>query len=148
MSNDVIVGLGSNIDPIANIEKALGQIKTTFTAVTISPLIKTTPLGFKDQDDFYNGAVRFKTSLTVLALKGWLLNVENDLGRIRTANKNGPRTIDLDILVWNGEILDKDVEQRDFLQSAIETLQPGVIKKEIHKKNRRNPRNPIGKKHT
>ncbi len=145
MSNDVIVGLGSNIDPIANIEKALEQILTTFTEVTISPLILTTPLGFKDQDDFYNGAVRFKTSLTALTLKAWLLNLENDLGRIRTANKNGPRTIDLDILVWNGEIVDADVEQRDFLQSAIETLQPGIIKKERHTQNRRNP---MDKKHT
>ena len=139
MNNDVIVGLGSNIDPIANIEKALEQILTTFTEVRVSPLIKTMPLGFKDQDHFYNGAVRFKTSLEALSLKTWLLNVEDDLGRIRTANKNGPRTIDLDILVWNGEIVDKDVEHRDFLQSAIETLQPGVIKKESHTQNSRNP---------
>jgi len=126
--NDVIVGLGSNINPLANIEKAIAKIKARFSAIACSPLVKTEPIGFKAQAHFQNGAVRFKTDLSASELKDWLLGVETALGRVRTQNKNGPRTIDLDILVWNGKIVDEDVEERDFLKNAIETLQPGLIK--------------------
>ncbi len=127
MKNDVIVGLGSNIDPTTYIEKALLQIKTRFLDVKVSEFIFTEPIGFKNQARFCNGAVRFTTDLGAEALKSWLLEVEDALGRVRTENKNGPRTIDLDILVWNGKIIDPDVEARDFLQKAITDLQPGLF---------------------
>jgi len=127
MKNDVIVGLGSNIDPMIHIEKALTQIKTRFLDIKTSEFIFTEPIGFKHQDHFCNGAVRFTTDLSAETLKTWLLALEDALGRIRTENKNGPRTIDLDILVWNGKIIDPDVEERDFLQKAIKTLHPGLF---------------------
>lgn len=127
MKNDVIVGLGSNIDPTTHIEKALTQIKTRFSDILTSEFVITKPIGYKDQADFCNGAVRFLTDLSMEELKTWLLNVEDTLGRIRTENKNSPRTIDLDILVWNGEIVDKDVEHRDFLKNAIAALQLGLF---------------------
>ncbi len=127
MKNDVIVGLGSNIDPRIHIEKALTQIKTRFLKVRASEFIFTEPIGFKHQARFCNGAVRFSTDLSAETLKSWLLALEDALGRVRTENKNGPRTIDLDILVWNGKIIDPDVEERDFLQSAIKTLQPDLF---------------------
>lgn len=128
MKNDVIVGVGSNINPAVNIEKALDKIKEKFFEIKLSRFLETEPLGFKDQDNFLNGAVRFKTALSPDALKEWLLSVEGDLGRIRTKNKNGPRSIDLDILAWNGEIVDEDVYKRDFLQTSIGELSPGLIK--------------------
>ncbi len=127
MKNDVIVGLGSNIDPMTHIEKALTQIKTRFLNVKVSEFIFTEPIGFKHQAHFCNGAVRFRTDLSTEALKSWLLALEDTLGRIRTENKNGPRTIDLDILVWNGKIVDPDVEERDFLQNALKVLQPTLF---------------------
>ncbi len=129
MSNDVIVGLGSNINPINNINKAVQIITERFSDIQTSRLIKTAPIGFKDQDHFYNGAVRFKTDLSATALKKILLKLEDQLGRIRTENKNGPRTIDLDILVWNGEIIDPDVKERHFLQASIQELAPEFSKK-------------------
>lgn len=127
MKNDVIVGLGSNIDPGPHIEKAISQIEKKFTGLTKSPLIKTEPIGFADQADFINGAVRFKTDLNISDLKIWLRNLETALGRVLTENKNGPRTIDLDILVWNSKLIDEDIPTRNFLQSAIEALYPGLI---------------------
>jgi len=125
--NDVIVGMGSNIDPLSNLEKALRVIEKKFPGLAASGFVETAPLGFKDQAHFYNGALRFKTEMDRVALKSWLLTIEKDFGRIRTANKNGPRTLDLDLLVWNGKIVDKDVPERDFLQNAIEVLWPGLI---------------------
>jgi len=127
MKNDVIVGLGSNINPMIHIEKALAQIKTRFLDIKTSEFIFTEPIGFKHQARFCNGAVRFTTDLSVETLKSWLLALEDVLGRVRTENKNAPRTIDLDILVWNGKIIDPDVEERDFLQSAIKALHPTLF---------------------
>jgi len=59
-------------------------------------------------------------------LKRRLREIESGLGRVRTANKNGPRTIDLDILVWNGEVVDADVYERGFLRDSIIELLPGI----------------------
>jgi 2-amino-4-hydroxy-6-hydroxymethyldihydropteridine diphosphokinase len=127
MKNDVIVGLGSNIDPMQHIEQAILLIGKKFKGLSRSRLIKTAPLGFHDQDDFINGAIRFKTHLDIDALKVCLRDIEDTLGRVRTENKNGPRTIDLDILVWNGKLIDDDIPNRDFLKSSIEALYPGLV---------------------
>lgn len=134
MKNDVIVGLGSNINPVENIKSAVLILKTHFSEITLSPIIRTAPLEFKDQADFFNGAIRFKTTLSSERLKSRLFSIENELGRLRTANKNGPRTIDLDILVWNGEITDQDVYDRDFLQTSIEAVAPGLMKEKESKR--------------
>ncbi len=132
--NDVIVGLGSNIDPRPNMNKALQAIKDKFDTVACSDFVMTAPLGYKDQAHFLNGAVRFKTTLESDKLKKWLLEIENKFGRIRSENKNGPRTLDLDILVWNGRIVDPDVPERAFLQNAIEALWPGILGDQTGKK--------------
>jgi 2-amino-4-hydroxy-6-hydroxymethyldihydropteridine diphosphokinase len=52
--------------------------------------------------------------------------LESELGRVKTDNKHGPRSIDLDILVWNGEIVDGEVYEREFLRRSIEELLPGI----------------------
>lgn len=130
MTNDVIVGIGSNINPLRHIKKAVELIEQAFSDVKCSRLLETAPLGFKDQENFLNGALRFKTTLNPEDLKAWLLNLEHRLGRLRTGNKNGPRTIDLDILVWNSKIVDKDVYTRDFLRKSIDELSPGFFTKQ------------------
>ena len=48
--------------------------------------------------------------------------IENNLDRIRGKNKNGPRTIDLDVVIWNGDVVDKDVYERDFLRNSIKQI--------------------------
>lgn len=53
-------------------------------------------------------------------------DIESELGRIRGANKNGPRTIDLDILVFNNQIEDHDVFHRDFFKNPIVDLFPNL----------------------
>jgi len=137
VKHDVIVGVGSNINPLANIEQALAKIKEKAGDIQISRFVETEPIGFKNQDDFLNGAVRFKTNLDRDATKRWLFSLESALGRVRTGNRNGPRTMDLDILVWDGVIVDDDVSKRAFLQDAINELSPGLVLKhaeDLHRK--------------
>jgi 2-amino-4-hydroxy-6-hydroxymethyldihydropteridine diphosphokinase len=90
--------------------------------------VKTKPIGYANQEDFINGSVLISTSLELSALQNKLKQVEQKLKRIRTANKNGPRAIDLDVIVWDGEIIDADVYARPFLHDAVKELWPGLLK--------------------
>ncbi len=124
--NKVVIGVGSNIEPSKNIREAQNAIANHFNLVKTSSLIETEPIGCKDQANFINCALLIETQLDSAALKSWLQDLEKKLGRIRTDNKYGPRTIDLDIVVWNEEIVDAEVYERDFLQNSISELLPDL----------------------
>ena len=94
------------------------QVKIT----GLSEFIITKPIGIENQPDFTNGAVKILTDLSFSELTSLLKKIEDDLGRDRTAPKYGPRTIDLDIVIWNGKIVDPDYYSRDFLQQLIAEL--------------------------
>jgi len=125
--NRVIIGLGSNIDPKQNIERAVECIDDAHRVLALSSLVETEPIGVTDQPKFLNGAVLIETRLTRDELNGWLRQLEADLGRVRTSRKYGPRTIDLDIVVWNGRIVHRDVRERDFLRRAVLEVAPDLV---------------------
>jgi len=122
--NRVIIGAGSNINPEENIELARKKISKHTEIVRTSSFVRTEPIGYTNQNEFYNGAFLVRTEKNYNELREILKNIESELGRVRTGHKDGPRTIDLDILVWNKEIMDDDVFERDFLQEAIKELVP------------------------
>lgn len=84
-----------------------------------SSFIYTEPLLYENQPKFLNGAVLLETELKQDKLRQQLKTMEVKLGRARTNNKNGPRTIDLDIITFDGEIVDDDYYERDFLQKMV-----------------------------
>ena len=104
----VYVSLGSNIKSIINLNLAVSLLETYVQVETLSPAFVTPPQGYTDQDDFWNAAVKLITDLTPISLKHDVLDViEGKLGRVRDPNnKNAPRTIDLDISLWNDEVFD------------------------------------------
>jgi len=120
--NQVIVSVGSNMDPLENIGKAADILDGMDFLVSVSRFIRTSPEGFKEQPDFLNGAFYIETSLAEPELKSLLKEIEGRLGRIRTENKNGPRTIDLDIVVFNGEIIDPDYHRYPFVKSSTDEI--------------------------
>jgi len=122
MNNTVIIGIGSNINAENNIRKMLEILKTKVKVLQISALIKTKPIGIINQPDFTNGAVKIKTDLNKTDLNKLLKNIEDKIGRDRAKPRFSPRCIDLDIVVWNGEIVDEDYYTRDFLQKSITEL--------------------------
>lgn len=122
--NEVVIGVGSNIEPEYNINKAKEIIAQNHNLRKTSSLIETKPIGCEDQDNFLNGAFLIETEMDTATLKSWLKTVETELGRVKTDNKNGPRTIDLDIIVWNREIVDSEVYERDFLINSINEVIP------------------------
>jgi len=120
--NVCIIGIGSNIDAESNISKMLKILEKHVAIVRVSSMLKTKPIGIEDQPDYTNGAVKIKTKLNQKDLTLLLKEIEDQMGRDRTAPKFGPRNIDLDIVVWNGEIVDQDYYTRDFLQTSVNEI--------------------------
>ncbi len=125
--NEAIIGLGSNINPEENIKKATDLIAKNIKLIKSSKFIETEPVGFKDQDNFLNGSILINTRLNLNELNKLLKNIEESMGRKKTDNLNGPRIIDLDIVVWNNKILDNDVYKRSFLKSSVMELKPNLL---------------------
>ena len=117
--NTVIIGIGSNINAETNIPKMLEILKTKVEILKVSTMIKTEPIGIKDQNIFTNGAVKIQTQLTLQKLNLLLKEIEDKMGRDRSTPKFGPRCIDLDIIVWNEKIVDDDYYKRDFLRQNV-----------------------------
>ncbi len=126
MPHEVVIGLGSNIDPEANLEQAVLELKSRFKVSKRSQWTRTQPIGIQDQPDLYNGALLMETELEQQSLKKELKRIEDILGRDRSLPKFGPRTIDLDILIWNKKVVDEDYYERDFLRKGVEEIIPDL----------------------
>lgn len=124
--NDAVIALGSNINPRKNTETALRAIAEAFTLIKKSQFIFTEPIGYKNQPDFLNGSVLVQTELGETEINDELKQIENKLGRKRNGLRYGPRTIDLDLVLFNGRVMDEDVFERDFLKRSIQELLPRV----------------------
>lgn len=122
--NRAVIAVGSNIDPLAHIARAEALLRQEQTLLAVSPFVRTRPRGFAEQADFVNGAFYIETALVPAALNDYLKDLETRLGRVRTANRNGPRTIDLDVIVLNGTIVDADFYRYDFVRQAVLELLP------------------------
>ena len=105
------VGLGSNLgDREATLRAAVEQLAATpgVELVAVSSLRETDPVGpITDQPRFLNGAAAVETRLSARALLDRLLEVEAALGRTRDGPAGGPRTVDLDLLLYGDEQIDE-----------------------------------------
>jgi 2-amino-4-hydroxy-6-hydroxymethyldihydropteridine diphosphokinase len=110
MMNKAVIGIGTNIgDRLENIKNSLDSLEKLpdTTIVKSSRIYETKPWGYLDQQNFYNCCILVETSLSPSALLGALLGIEAALGRIREF-KNGPRIIDLDLLLYEDEIINTE----------------------------------------
>jgi 2-amino-4-hydroxy-6-hydroxymethyldihydropteridine diphosphokinase len=106
--NLAYIALGANLDdPAATVRAAFGALANLpeSRVIKTSSLYSTAPVGLKNQPDFINAVAVLETSLAPEALLDALLDLEQRFGR-RRAEKNGPRTLDLDILLYNDLLLD------------------------------------------
>lgn len=104
----VYIALGSNLaSPLTQVNAAiaaLGNIPDS-RIVAVSGLYRTPPLGPQDQPDYLNAAVALETSLAPEALLDHTQRIELDQGRVRKAERWGPRTLDLDIMLFGNVTL-------------------------------------------
>jgi len=102
------IALGSNLNnPIAQIDAAMLLLHCLpdTKLMQISSYYKTAPVGYADQPDFINVVIKIHTSLTAQELLNCLQQIELKRGRLRSLEKNGPRILDLDLLLFGEQII-------------------------------------------
>ena len=122
MDHECIIGIGSNIEAERNFAAALFYLREEHELIAVSSKVTTAPIGILEQPDFLNGAAKVSTCFEREDFQSYLKALEDRLLRDRTVSKFGPRTIDLDIVVWDGEIVDPDYYQRDFLKTVVDEI--------------------------
>lgn len=107
--------LGSNIEAQKNLPKAVGLLSKELVILRTSSVWQSKAVG-SDGPDFLNAALLVETNLSVHELKDRvLLKVEEDLKRVRTEDKNAPRTIDIDIIFYDGKQIDDELDRYEHI---------------------------------
>ena len=132
------IGIGSNLgERDVTIRDALELLASDpdLEIEAVSAIRETDPVGVVDQPRFLNAAIRLTTELAPGLLLERLLGVEQQLGRIREGERYGPRTIDLDLLLYGAEIVDEPglrvphprLAERRFVLEPLAELDPGLV---------------------
>ena len=130
------IALGSNLgDKEANLRRALELlIERGVEIVKTSTFISTEPYGVTDQPQFLNGVCEVRTSMVPLALLHTLLEIEQEMGRVRLRHW-GERNIDLDLLLYEDVVMDTpelklphpDMQNRDFVLLPLAEIAPELV---------------------
>ncbi|MBC5638432.1 2-amino-4-hydroxy-6-hydroxymethyldihydropteridine diphosphokinase [Ornithinibacillus sp. BX22] len=134
--NKAYIALGTNIEPRAEyLDKAINLLEQNehIQLLKASSIYETAPVGYTDQADFLNMVVEVNTDLPSEKLLDVCQGIEAELGRERTI-RFGPRTIDLDILVYNNENRETDrltiphprMGERGFVLIPLHEIAPGL----------------------
>jgi 2-amino-4-hydroxy-6-hydroxymethyldihydropteridine diphosphokinase len=132
------VGLGSNLgDRDRMLRRAIALLEQTpgIELVAVSTVRETAPVGLREQPQFLNAAVALDTGLDPRALLERLLAIESQLGRTRDGPRFGPRTIDLDLLLYGDAVVDEPgltvphprLHERRFALEPLAEVAPGLV---------------------
>lgn len=132
------IALGSNqASPLEQVNAALKAIAgiPDSRIVEVSSFYRTPPLGPQDQPDYLNAAVALDTALTAEDLLNHTQRIELQQGRIRKAERWGPRTLDLDIMLFGDEVINTqrltvphyDMKNRGFMLWPLFEIAPDLI---------------------
>ncbi|WP_420899622.1 2-amino-4-hydroxy-6-hydroxymethyldihydropteridine diphosphokinase [Escherichia coli] len=132
------IAIGSNLaSPLEQVNaavKALGEIPQS-KILAVSSFYRTPPLGPQDQPDYLNAAVALETSLTPEELLNHTQRIELQQGRVRKAERWGPRTLDLDIMLFGNEVINTerlivphyDMKNRGFMLWPLFEIAPELV---------------------
>jgi len=129
------IGLGSNLSQprlqLENARQAMQSLAST-REIVCSSYYRSAPMGPADQPDYVNAVAALETALDPLELLHALQAIENAQGRVRTGQRWGARTLDLDILLYGDEIIDHPelkvphpgISQREFVLYPLQEIAP------------------------
>jgi len=132
----VYIGIGSNIRPKENIRQALVMLKEKVHVNAVSSFYRTMPLEGREQNRYINGVAKIETDYTAYSLKYSILRlIEEKMGRKRSGNAYASREIDLDILLYENQIIqedgivvpDPDILKRNFLAVPLRELDKDLM---------------------
>ena len=133
--NKVYLALGSNLgNRKANIVRATYMISKRMIVLKISKLYETKPVGYANQPDFINAVIKVETLLTPQQVLSVAKSIEDELKRIKTI-KDGPRTIDIDVLFYNDKVINEEgliiphprIQQRSFVLEPMIDVSPDYV---------------------
>ncbi|MBD1228873.1 2-amino-4-hydroxy-6-hydroxymethyldihydropteridine diphosphokinase [Xenorhabdus griffiniae] len=132
------IAIGSNLaNPLQQVNNALAALKkipdTTFIAR--SSFYRTKPMGPQDQPDYLNLAVVLETQLSPETLLNHTQAIELEQGRVRKGERWGPRTLDLDIMLFGNHIINTErltvphygLKQREFMLYPLAEIAPDLV---------------------
>jgi 2-amino-4-hydroxy-6-hydroxymethyldihydropteridine diphosphokinase len=122
----VCLSLGSNIDPAENLSAAVELLREQTTVLAVSRAWRTAAVGMSGPD-FLNAAVLVLTVRSIQSLKDRVLRkIEARLGRVRSEDKYAPRTIDIDILLYDEQVVDPELWVLAHLAQPVAELLPDL----------------------
>ena len=132
------VGLGANLgDRERTLRAAVGALgdEAGIEVVAVSTLRETAPVGVGEQPPYLNGVVALETTLGAREFLDRLLAVEQRFGRVRVPGEHGPRTLDLDLLLYGDELIEEPgltlphprLHARRFVLEPLAELAPGLV---------------------
>ncbi|AXB32330.1 2-amino-4-hydroxy-6-hydroxymethyldihydropteridine diphosphokinase [Vibrio campbellii] len=131
------IAVGSNLaDPVSQAKQAIEALKTLPNSkfVQASSLYSSTPMGPQNQPDYINAVVAIKTNLTPLELLDCTQAIEQEQGRVRKEERWGPRTLDLDMILYGNEVIDSErltvphygMREREFVLYPLAEIAPSL----------------------
>ncbi len=137
----IYLSLGSNVgDREHQLREAIRRLATVGTISAVSSFYETEPVEFTEQPWFMNVAAKFESSLSAAALMSEILIIEQAMGR-RRVQKKGPRTIDIDILLFGDDVLQSEavtvphpaMQARRFVLEPLAEIAPDAVHPVLHK---------------
>jgi 2-amino-4-hydroxy-6-hydroxymethyldihydropteridine diphosphokinase len=131
--HDYYLSLGSNISPEKNLMDAVRLLSNFGDVVAASKVYETPPVGDVIQENYLNAAVLVRSTLSPNKFQQQVIQgIEQDLKRVRTSNKFGPRTIDIDIILFDQEVIQiehrqipsDEILERDFVAIPMAEISP------------------------
>jgi len=136
VGNRIFIGVGTNIAPEENLKKTISLLKEKVIIKGISTFYRTEALDRPLQEDYLNGVIEIGTSLPPRRLKNEvLIDIEYRLKRVRARDRYAPRTIDLDLILYNDLVMvdedmvlpNPDIRNRWFVAAPLDELAPDLI---------------------
>ncbi len=119
--------LGSNIDPDVHLPLAIQQLSDHFPIEILSSVWESEAVG-SDGPNFHNAAALVGTMVDDRnEMRQILRSIESRLGRVRKADKNAPRTIDLDIVIWDSKVVDEDLWKYPHMVMPVSEILPNIL---------------------
>lgn len=120
--HEYLISVGSNIEPDLNIEKARDILAAECRLLGTSTVIETAPVGYQNQANFLNAAFMVESELDLDEFRAYLKRVELRLGREHGPIKSGPRTIDLDIIAYDREVVDASYTLQEYVRRPVDEI--------------------------
>jgi 2-amino-4-hydroxy-6-hydroxymethyldihydropteridine diphosphokinase len=135
---EVYIGIGSNLDnPLQQVRQAINELRQLADSeyIASSSLYRTSPMGPSEQPDYINAVSLLQTCLAPLDLLNELQAIENTHGRNRDVQRWGPRTLDLDILLYGEKIISDTrlciphpgLHERSFVLYPLQDINPDLV---------------------